>query len=248
VADVDVLHEVLRSKIHALDRGSRRAVLGRLKEGPRPRLLDLFCGAGGAGRGYQMAGFDVTGVDAVHQRHYPGRFHKGDAMEVSLDGFDVVHASPPCQAYSRTTNIRAGSADAHPRLLEAVRARLEAWGGPYVIENVEGAPMRKERTVMLCGRMFGLLTYRHRMFESNVFLMSQPHKAHRKKVARKLEEIEADPEAILSAVGNFAAVDRHAKALGIDWRMTRAEMAEAIPPAYTRYLGLQLANYLFQSR
>jgi len=129
------------------------------------RLLDLFCGAGGAAMGYHRAGFEVVGVDITPQPHYPFEFHQGDAMTFPLEGFDVIHASPPCQTY-----IRGGTVDKakHPDLLPSVRYGFEWEGVPYVIENVPGAPMRPD--VILCGSMFGLGIRRHRWFESNVAL------------------------------------------------------------------------------
>src|SRR5262252_358856 len=135
----------------------------------RPRLLDLFCGAGGAAMGYWRAGFDVTGVDVVPQPSYPFTFVQADALAYPLDGFDAVHASPPCQAYSVATgNARRGD---HVDLYEPVRRRLEASGLPWVIENVIGAPYRQG--VVLCGSMFGLRVRRHRNFEAS-FLMLAP--------------------------------------------------------------------------
>lgn len=214
----------------------------------RPKLLDLCCGAGGASMGYAQAGFDVTGVDLEHHRGYPFRFSRADAMEVSLDGFDVVHVSPPCQRYSRSRNLRADAGGGLPDLIGPFRDKLEKWGGPFVIENVDHAPFVRERSIMLCGRMFGLHVYRHRGFESNVLLMTQPHHKHPKPVVRKACEIMADPDAYLEPTGHFACVKRHAQAMGIDWRMTREELAQAIPPAFTRYIGGQLLYYLSQRR
>jgi DNA (cytosine-5)-methyltransferase 1 len=104
----------------------------------RPKLLDLFCGAGGASMGYSHAGFDVMGVDINPQPHYPFEFRQADAMTIPLAGFDVIHASPPCQSYSDLAK-RNRNGHLWPRLIEPVRERLESWGGPYVIENVEGA-------------------------------------------------------------------------------------------------------------
>lgn len=118
----------------------------------KPRLLDLFCGAGGAGMGYHQAGFDVVGVDINPQPDYPFEFHQADAMEFPLDGFDAIHASPPCQVFTALKTMH--NAGEHFDLLTPMRARLKEWGGPYVIENVPGAPMQDH--VTLCGSSFGL--------------------------------------------------------------------------------------------
>lgn len=244
---LEVLREDVRRQIDALPPPRRLSAIRRLlaASGGKPKLLDLCCKAGGASAGYARAGFDVTGVDISDQPNYRFRFDRCDAMKVCLDGFDVVHVSPPCQMYSRSRRRHPEKTDAEFQdLLAAFRERLEGWGGIYVIENVEGAPVKRERSILLCGRQFGLKTYRHRVFESNVMLMGQPHPVHRKKVARTAEEIDADPDAILNPVGHFTNVPRHMAAVGIDWRMTREELAEAIPPAYTLYLGLQLQGIL----
>src|SRR5574337_20985 len=127
----------------------------------KPRLLDLFCCAGGCAMGYHRAGFDVVGVDINPQQRYPFEFHQADAMTFDLSGFDAIHASPPCQAYT----VLGGREDLshYPDLVDAVRERLQASGKPWIIENVPGAPLRDPIT--LCGAMFGLRRYRHRLFE-----------------------------------------------------------------------------------
>jgi DNA (cytosine-5)-methyltransferase 1 len=138
----------------------------------KPRVLDLFCGAGGASMGYHRAGFEVVGVDLVPQPHYPFVFVQADALTYPLDGFEVVVASPPCPGYSRATAFHRGARAKHPLLIEPIRERFKAQGVPYVIENVEGAPLL--HPILLCGTMFGLRSIRHRLFESNVPLL-QPH-------------------------------------------------------------------------
>ena len=141
------------------------------------RLLDLFCGAGGAAMGYHRAGFEVVGVDIKPQPHYPFEFHQADALTYPLDGFDVIHASPPCQRWSMYSR-NLGTWESFPDLITPLRPLLRASGRPYVSENVEGAPLTGIR---LCGSAFGLpvlddRTYlrRHRIFESNVDLWGAP--------------------------------------------------------------------------
>jgi len=145
----------------------------------KPRLLDLFCGAGGASMGYHRAGFDVVGVDINPQPHYPFKFHQGDALTWPLNGFDAIHASPPCQAHS---TMRKGlwKDREHPDLIDPIRQRLIRSGSVYVIENVEGARRLLIEPVKLCGTMFGLGTSegsqlrRHRYFECSFGLVMTP--------------------------------------------------------------------------
>lgn len=201
----------------------------------RLKLLDLFCCAGGAGMGYARAGFEVVGVDINAQPRYPFAFHQGDALEFLFEHghkFDAVHASPPCQAYSETRKIQSS---AHPELIPPTRAALKRLGLPWVIENVPGSPLIDP--VELCGAMFGLYTYRHRLFETN-FPVTVPvhleHAAQQAKMGRPPKEGD-----FIHVVGNFSGVEYAKKAMGIDW-MNRNEMSQAIPPAYTEYLGRQL--------
>jgi DNA (cytosine-5)-methyltransferase 1 len=209
------------------------------------RLLDLFCGAGGCARGYQMAGFHVTGVDINPQPHYVGdRFVQADALEylatADLSAYDVVHASPPCQAHSPLAALSPHRT--YPRLIEPTRDALRAWGGPYVIENVMAAPLDKERSVTLCGGMFGLRTYRHRRFESSMRLVAPDHPRHvlRTATTRRRERwSQGWHVSITGDVGTYLGPE----AMGIDW-MTGNELCEAIPPAYTRLIGAQLMEHL----
>ena len=209
----------------------------------RSRLLDLFAGAGGSARGYQLAGFHVTGVDNRPQPNYCGdEFFQADAMTFPLDGYDVIHASPPCQAYSAMSNCRPGLADEYAALVDAVRDRLEATGKPWVIENVEGAPLAEQPTlgglhgITLCGRMFGLELYRHRLFESNVPLRQPGHPPHRVPASKAGHWT---PGTVISVSGNCAPIAMARAAMDIDW-MTRDELAEAVPPPYTQFIGEQL--------
>ena len=196
----------------------------------KPRLLDLFCGAGGAGMGYHRAGFDVVGVDIEPHPDYPFPMLVADAMEflaipTLLAGFDAVHASPPCQHYANVTTWR-GSADDHPDLLPAVREALITWGGVYVIENVPEAPVRPD--YLLCGSMFGLRVKRHRAFETNATV---PHWAQHCNSHRGLMPFEHKAERA------------YTDAMGCEW-MTVKDGRDAIPPAYTEHIGRQLIDHL----
>jgi DNA (cytosine-5)-methyltransferase 1 len=204
----------------------------------RPRLLDLFCGAGGAAMGYHRAGFEVVGVDINPQPRFPFEFIQADAMTFLDDWpvwvaelFDAIHASPPCQSYSYMSSCRPGLSGTYPDLIEAVREQLNNSGLPYVIENVPNAPLRAD--VTLCGHMFGLELYRHRIFESNRPLTEPDHPVHVKPGGRAGHW---KPGEVISVAGNFAPAAVARKAMDIDW-MNRAELGEAIPPAYTEYIG-----------
>ncbi|MFI6870862.1 class I SAM-dependent methyltransferase [Nocardia sp. NPDC050406] len=204
-----------------------------------PRLLDLCCCAGGAGTGYRRAGFEVVGVDIVAQPRYPFTFHRADAIEfLTAHGheFDAVHASPPCQEYTPLHALHPEKT--YPDLVAATRDALEALGKPYVIENVMSAPLRKDRSITLCGGMFGLRTYRHRRFESNIGLRAPSHPAHvaRTATSRRRERwAQGWHISVTGDVGRYVGPE----AMGIDW-MTGDELCQAIPPAYTHHIGRQL--------
>lgn len=199
------------------------------------RVLDLFCGAGGAAMGLHRAWPDaeIIGVDIVKQPRYPFTFVQGDAMTYPLDGFDFIWASPPCQAYTNARKIRRNK---HPDLIGATRARLRSSSADWVIENVVGAPLRDP--VTLCGSMFGLAVYRHRIFEAD-FRITHDGCLHLKqqiKMGRPVKDGD-----IIQVVGNFSNVDYARKAMGIDW-MTRDELAQAIPPAYSEFIARQFSQ------
>ena len=208
------------------------------------RALDLFCGAGGASMGLHRAGFEVVGIDISIQKHYPFKFIQGNALTADLSGYDFVWASPPCQAYTRMSRgllKSQGRQREHPKLIEATRAKLNAWGGPYIIENVSGAPLLNP--IVLCGSSFGLLVQRHRLFESNVMLMElQCEHGWQTKDKPSLHRLQGRSR-VVGCYGNGRGkgdnVALWSRAMGIDW-MTRAEMSEAIPPAYSEFLGRQV--------
>jgi len=205
------------------------------------RLLDLYCGAGGAAAGYAAAGFDVTGVDIRPQRNYPFEFVQGDAIEYLAahgDEFDAVHASPPCQAYSVSTHAMRNAGVDYPDLLAATRAGLERAGRPWVIENVPGAPMRPD--LRLCGCFFGLRVRRERWFETSweEFAMTPTHDHSRPALTVTGN---GTPSWTIRRLGYAPSNLEYRDAMGIDW-MTRRELSQAIPPAYTRYVGQFLAG------
>ena len=232
----------------------------------RPKLLDAFCGAGGAARGYMDAGFHVTGVDIEAQPRYCGdRFIRADAMVLLrhrtwLRQFDAIHTSPPCQAH---TSLKAmWNRREHPDLVGPTRDRLDGLGIPYVIENVPGAPLLNP--VVLCGSMFTLgceraELRRHRLFETN-FILSAPESGCRHGwsgedcivgIYGHAGGSSRRDHAVIGVYGGHGrdrkrrtngqhfSTDARRQAMGIDW-MTGTELSQAIPPAYTRWIGAQL--------
>ena len=220
-----------------------------MPRGRRPMLLDLFCCAGGAGAGYARAGFNVVGVDLKPQPRYPFAFIQADALKLDhkfVALFDAVHASPPCQSYSDLAK-RNRNANDWPRLIEPVRDMLLASGLPYIIENVEGAPLLNP--VVLCGTMFkGLRVIRHRLFEANFLIGSPAHPKHpvchtfdkRKGQFGKTDEMR---DFVSVNGGGNCSVRAARDAMAIDW-MTKTELNEAIPPAYTEYIGEKLFAHI----
>jgi len=210
----------------------------------RPRLLDLFCGAGGAAMGYHQAGFDVVGVDVAPQPRYPFGFHQADAMTYPLDGFHVIHASPPCQDHSTTKDL--GARHGTGWMLAATRDRLAALNIPWVVENVKTAPLARQADLFgahgleLCGCMFpqlrGLL-YEARLFETSHGIPQPPHYLHKwsqTKMGRPPQ-----PGECMQVTGHFSDVPEAQRRMSIAW-MTQGELAQAIPPAYTEYIGRQM--------
>jgi DNA (cytosine-5)-methyltransferase 1 len=217
----------------------------------RPRLLDLFCGAGGAAEGYSRAGFDVTGVDHRPMPRFPFAFIQADALTYLVEHgheYDAIHASPPCQGYSRMRHLPWLKDKVYPLLLEPTRAALAATGRPWVIENVEDAPLRG---ITLCGLMFGLKVYRHRRFETSWLLLGLTHPKHRIVIGsgRLLNDrnrstsggsLKGDrASGMVTVCGNsYGNLVVAQAAMGIDW-MNRKELSQAIPPAYTQFIGTQ---------
>lgn len=227
----------------------------------RPRLLDLFCGAGGAAAGYVRAGFDVTGVDIRPQPRYllsgTSEFHQADALTFPLDGFDAIHASPPCQAYSIATATHAKAN--HEQLVAPMLERLARRSVPWVLENVPGAPV--PNPLVLCGASFGLTTLdhlsgeplvlrRHRLFGSSHLLFGMPCECAAYRLAgftvggvygRGSGTLERARSVRRGGYTPPVAVQR--ELMGIDW-MPGEALDQAIPPAYTSWIGAQLVRVI----
>lgn len=216
----------------------------------RPRLLDLFCGAGGAAVGYHRAGFDVVGIDHRPQPRYPFRFWQLDVMTLEpwvLEAFDAVHASPPCEAYARSTNGSRSAGTLYPDLIPPTRALLEATGRPWLLENVPGAPMRAD--YVLCGCRFDLpLLQRERWFESSWRGWELRHPCCHTEPALSVTghgygKGNGQAERLREHLGRMPNTADARAAMGIDW-MGRNQLAKAIPPAYTEHLGRYLLEHV----
>jgi len=203
------------------------------------RLLDLFCGAGGAAMGYHRSGFEVVGVDINNQPNYPFEFHHADALEFPLDGFDVVHASPPCQAHCNLSKNNG-----HIDLISETRSRLK--DKIYIIENVEGAPLVDP--IRLCGSSFGLVVQKHRLFESSINLKPKPcdHSWWKPLFFQNDYSRRDKKSKVVPVYGNAryrGDFELRCAAMGISW-MNFKEISQAIPPAYTEFIGNQLMDRL----
>lgn len=214
-----------------------------------PLLLDLFCGAGGAAMGYHRAGVDaddIVGVDINPQPHYPFKFIQADAMTFPLDGFLIRHASPPCQASTALTK-GTNQGRTYPQLIPGIRQRLAGAGGITIIENVQGAAVRQD--AVLCGEMFGLSVIRHRYFELSHPVLVPPHPRHQGRVAgwRHGERYDGPYFAVYGDGGGKGSLAEWQQAMGIDWMTEKKELAEAIPPAYTQYIGTQLLEVMCEA-
>lgn len=208
----------------------------------RPKALDLFCCAGGAGMGLHLAGFDVTGVDIEVQPNYPFPCFTMNALAFPLryggppgqPGYDFIWASPPCQAYSP---LNAYNKKTYPDLVAETRAKLVLSGIPFVIENVVQAPL--ENAVTLCGSMFGLKMYRHRNFEASFPLEAPKHPKHEWTCQRNgyLPSVTRPFMTITGGKHSIAWRERAAAEMGVPWMRHVREVCEAIPPAYAEYIG-----------
>ena len=209
------------------------------------KLLDLFCGVGGASVGYAEAGFQVHGVDLKHGKRYPFIYTRANVLDILKDQefinqFDVIHASPPCQTHSITKHLRnaQGKSTSKVDLIPETRAALIASGKPYIIENVPGSPLINP--IQLCGSSFNLKVRRHRLFESNMPL--QGSVCDHKRQGRPIGVYGSLNDEIPQGGKTAATIDQARKAMGMDWAIW-TELVEAIPPAFTKYLGEQLRRH-----
>lgn len=208
------------------------------------KLLDLFCGGGGAAYGYELAGFDVTGVDNVPQPKYKGNFIQSDAilyLKENFQFYDVIHASPPCQKYSMASMQFRIKGKEYVDLISITRKELISTRKPYIMENVPGSPLINP--ILLCGSMFDMATYRHRLFESNMPLIAPIHFKHihlNTKMGRPIKENE-----FVQYVGHFSGVKEVQEMTGLHW-LGQSELAQSIPPKYTKYLGEQVKTFLYE--
>jgi len=213
----------------------------------RPRLLDLFCGAGGAAMGYHRAGFDVVGVDISPQPRYPFEFHQADVRDFdfqSLGWFDAIHLSPPCQSQTALTK-GTNKGREYVDLIPWARQFVAEMGLPAVIENVQGSYLRRD--LVLCGEMFGLGVIRHRYFELHGWTATPPtHRPHRGRVRGWRHGVYFDGPylAVYGEGGGKGSVAEWQEATGINWTDDRKSIAESIPPAYTEHIGWQLLAHL----
>jgi hypothetical protein len=204
------------------------------------KVLDLFCGAGGASMGYYLAGFDVTGIDIKHGKRYPFNYIRKDVMTLTVEDlqpYDLIHASPPCQTYSITKHLRIAQGKQTNKLdlVEPVRKLLIESGKPYVIENVVGSPLIDP--VLVCGSAFGLKVRRHRLFESNQPIKGT--KCDHKAQGRPIGIYGSLNDEIPKGGKTAKTIEEGRLAMGIDW-MIWGELVEAIPPKYTEWIANQL--------
>lgn len=214
------------------------------------KLLDLFCGVGGCSMGYYNAGFEVEGVDIKNQVNYPFKFYQSDALqfEIDLNKYDVIHASPPCQAYSFATVFARRCGKKYPDLVKLTRERLKRTNKIYIIENVPGSPLIQP--VQICASYFNLFNndlflVRHRWFESNVKLFGTPcqHSKFRKNIS-----IVGDSDSLLSfqrkSINRKVLLKEKSNLMNMRWIKNNYELSQAIPPCYTEFLGKQIIAIL----
>ena len=226
---------------HALNIFATDCHMGKLK------CVDLFCGGGGASMGYFRAGFDVVGIDLHPQPEYPFEFVQQDALSVDLSPYDLVVASPPCQKYSNSWARSKHSHKDYPDLIDATRMYIESFNKPYVIENVQGAGKELSEPVKLCGTMFGLKVFRHRLFEFGGGLT--PPEVEMQCKHRGLRAVspyykDGNMWTVCGTGGGWGSITEWKHAMGIDWLSRKKPMAQAIPPAYTEWVGVRARQQL----
>lgn len=205
------------------------------------KLLDLYCCQHVGGYGFELAGFEVTGVDSYPQPKHPGNFIQADAIEYVLQYghlYDYIHASPPCQKYSIASMQFVIAGKEYPDLIKATRQALIIVGRPYDIENVPGAPLINP--ILLCGSMFNYPSYRHRLFETNWGLKAPIHPEHIAKSAKMGRPIKEGE--FIQHVGHFSGVKYVQELTGCHWA-DQYGLAQSIPPCYTQYIGKQFIKY-----
>ncbi len=226
----------------------------------RPRLLDLFCGAGGAAMGYHRAGFDVVGVDIAPQPHYPFKFVQADAMTYPLDGFDAIHASPPCQFFTQMNGAHRarhvlGQGRPVTDLLTPTLARFRGLSLPWVVENVMGAArIADSPTLRLHGGMFGLKIHRPRIFWSNVLILVPTGPIVRQPIGvwgdrpqvKRRTRLNGDRRGKRSVMWQAQSVEEAREAMGMPWADWYG-CKEAVPPAYTEHIGGALLSHLMHA-
>lgn len=205
------------------------------------KLLDLFCCCGGISKGFHDAGFKCTGIDIKNNHKYPYDFIQKDIFDLDINfmqEFDLIHASPPCQSFTWSSAKHRNKGKTYPDLVADTRKLLQRTGRPYIIENVIGAPVRKD--LVLCGVMFGLRVIRHRIFEIKGFTVLQPkHEKHKSGSTNS----KGNPQSYYACVAggggdgySYKLIDWQ-KAMGIDWVTKKEHLTQMIPPKYSEYIG-----------
>ena len=212
------------------------------------KILDLYCGAGGAAMGLHRTGFEIVGIDIEPQPNYPFGFIQADALEFDLDGYDAYWASPPCQAFTWASSKARNRGKVYPNLIKETRERLLKTNKPFIIENVIGAPIRKD--LMLCGTMFELNIIRHRHFEiEGLFIPQLSHPEHKPPIIIQTKNNTLAKRSQYCSVAGHGGHGCSFKyedwkgAMQIDW-MTKKELTQAVPPAYSEYIGQYLAGQI----
>lgn len=231
-----------RDSVFSSRRTDSQGICGAGEEmNTKPRLLDAFCGAGGAGMGYYQAGFEVVGVDVRPQKHYPFEFHQADALKFIAEygrEFDVIHASPICKSFTKLQRIHGRN---YPDQITPIRDLLKKIDRPYIIENVPGSPLINP--IKLNGAMFDLGVRRERWFETNPVIWFPPLVGYQNGKVGKRGEYDRGNNGLITVAGHNFNPKIARLAMDIDW-MTGMELSQAIPPAYTKWIGERFMEIL----